>query len=56
MQGPREVIRMFQSEPDVRVFLLTRGHGAAGLTLTQGVQALPAPRRCTWPPLMTFLT
>ncbi|CAL8465161.1 g4696 [Coccomyxa elongata] len=34
-QGPREVIRQFQSSPDVRVFLLTRGQGAAGLTLTQ---------------------
>lgn len=36
MQGPREVIRQFQCSPDVRVFLLTRGQGAAGLTLTQG--------------------
>lgn len=35
-QGPREVIWQFQNNPEVRVFLLTRGQGAAGLTLTQG--------------------
>jgi SNF2 family DNA or RNA helicase len=38
VQGPREVIRVFQSDPEVRTFLLTRGHGAAGLTLTQGAR------------------
>lgn len=36
MQGPRRVIKQFQEDPEVKVFLLTRGQGAAGLTLTQG--------------------
>ncbi len=36
MQGPRTVIKQFQEDPEVKVFLLTRGQGAAGLTLTQG--------------------
>lgn len=36
MQGPRKVIKQFQEDPDTKVFLLTRGQGAAGLTLTQG--------------------
>lgn len=36
VQGPREVIKTFNDKADVRVFLLTRGQGAAGLTLTQG--------------------
>ena len=44
VQGPRETIRQFQADPDVRVFLLTRGQGAAGLTLTQGARrSLHAP-------------
>ena len=30
------VIKQFQEDPEVKVFLLTRGQGAAGLTLTQG--------------------
>lgn len=36
-QGPREMIRLFKEDPEVRVFLLTRGQGASGLTLTQGI-------------------
>ena len=36
LQGPRKVIKQFQEDPDTKVFLLTRGQGAAGLTLTQG--------------------
>ena len=36
VQGPRKVIKQFQEDPETKVFLLTRGQGAAGLTLTQG--------------------
>jgi hypothetical protein len=54
-QGPRKVIKHFQEDPETRVFLLTRGQGAAGLTLTQGMHARsvaciptsdPAGERC----------
>ena len=41
LQGPRKVIKQFQEDPETTVFLLTRGQGAAGLTLTQGDTPLP---------------
>ena len=44
MQGPRTVIKHFQEDPEVKVFLLTRGQGAAGLTLTQGALRTHIPR------------
>ncbi|EIE20408.1 hypothetical protein COCSUDRAFT_67348 [Coccomyxa subellipsoidea C-169] len=37
-QGPREVIKKFQEDTDMRVLLLTRGAGGDGLTLTQASQ------------------
>lgn len=45
LQGPRRVIKQFQEDPDIKVFLLTRGQGAAGLTLTQGA--------LEWQPLLS---
>ena len=48
-QGPRKVIKQFQEDPETRVFLLTRGQGAAGLTLTQGVHVIITGGGNLWP-------